>query len=531
MWLCSALFTGMAMQPFDLLVIGAGCSGAALAYEAVRRGLRVAVLEAGDPGQGTSSRSTKLLHGGVRYLELAVRHADPSQLKLVREALAERRHWIDAAPFLAQPLRIALATEGPLQQAYYRVGLGLYDVLAGAAGLDPTAMIGARQLQDCFPLLDPARQGGVLYSDGQFDDARLNLLLLLTARASGAILERDCRVVGFEQQQGRLSAAIAEDRQGRRQRWSARVIVNATGLAADAVRQLAEADTAPRLLVSRGVHLVLRQQLCPGGAGLLVPRTSDGRVLFVLPFLGRTLVGTTDVVCEPDQATQVSPEERSFLLDHVRHWFPAAGEPEVGSAWAGGRPLIQAAPGQASSRLVREHEVEQLPCGLISLLGGKWTTCRVLAIDALHAVAAALDRPLPAPVPLPLLGAATDAPTTRDQLRGQRRLLQEQLPDHHQREDQLDHLQRSYGLLAEQVLAQAAAPADLLPLSNVVPICRAEWRYGIRRELARTADDLLARRSRLQMLDQAEADRLSPSLSTLLAEEISRSPSSHQLKP
>ena len=168
----------MVMDRFDLLIVGGGSSGAALAYEAVRRGLRVALLEAGDPGQGTSSRSTKLLHGGVRYLELAFKQLDAAQLKLVREALSERQYWIDQAPFLAQPLRIALPTQCPIEEAYYRMGLGMYDLLAGSAGLDPSRGMDRQQLQAALPGLDPERHGAVLYSDGQFDDARLNLSLI-----------------------------------------------------------------------------------------------------------------------------------------------------------------------------------------------------------------------------------------------------------------------------------------------------------------------------------------------------------------
>jgi glycerol-3-phosphate dehydrogenase len=519
------------MEPFDLLVIGAGCNGAALAHEAVRRGLRVAVLEAGDPAQGTSSRSTKLLHGGVRYLELAVRRLDPAQLRLVRQALAERRHWIEAVPFLARELRIALPTTGPLAQLYYRLGLGLYDLLAGAEGLKPTGAAGLEALRQAFPRLDPAYRSALLYSDGQFDDARLNLLLLLTARQAGARVERDCRVVGFEAGQGALQAAIGQHPDGRQSRWPARVIVNATGIAADQLRHLADPQAPPRLLVSRGTHLVLREQLCPGGAGLLVPRSSDGRVVFVLPFLGRTLVGTTDVPCAAADATAVSEAERRFLLDHLQTWFPLASGFSVTSAWAGGRPLLQPATDQDSSRVVREHELELLPSGLLSLLGGKWTTCRLVALQALDRVAGRLGRQLPPPAPLPLLGCADQPGQTAAALERQRPALLERIPEHPLRQAQVHHLQSSYGLLAAEVLAQAGHPDELLPLSAVLPICRAEWRYGIRRELARSADDLLARRCRIWTLDQAEAARLSPAATALLEEETSGSPTSHQQNP
>ena len=506
----------------DLLVIGGGSSGAALAHEAVRRNLKVAVLEAEDPAIGTSSRSTKLLHGGVRYLELAFKHADPSQLKLVREALQERRHWIEQAPFLAHELRLALPTRGPLEQLYYRLGLLTYDVLAGAGGLTPSCAIGRAQLHQALPDLSEALSGGLVYSDGQFDDARLNLLLLLTAQSAGAVLQRDCRVVGFERNGDQLCAAISEGPDGRQQRWPARCIVNATGIAADRLRQLADPQAAPRLLVSRGTHLVLRRQLCPQQLGVLMPRTSDGRVLFVLPYHGRTLVGTTDQPCSPAEATTVSAGEQAYLLEHLQRWFPSVSAADLACSWAGGRPLIQPDAGLASSQLVREHEVERLPCGLISLLGGKWTTCRVLAMDALHAISAALDQVLPAPLPLPLLGSGGDLQLLHQQ-------LLQALPDHSQRLQQAEHLIGSYGQRALQLVAEAASPAELQPLSSVLPVSPAEWRFNQRHELARSSGDLLLRRSRLGMVDQAEADRLSPVAAAWLA--ASASPSSHQPVP
>lgn len=518
------------MERFDLLIIGGGSSGAALAYEAVRRGLRVALLEAGDPGQGTSSRSTKLLHGGVRYLELAFKQLDAAQLKLVREALAERQYWIDQAPFLAQSLRIALPTQGPLEQAYFRVGLGMYDLLAGSAGLEPSSGVDRQQLQQVLPGLNSDRHSAVLYSDGQFDDARLNLLLLLTAQAAGAVVQRDCAVVGFELEQGRVVGVTARQPDGSTSHWSARCVVNATGIQADSLRALAEPNCQPRLLVSRGVHLVLEEQFCPSGVGLLIPKTSDGRVMFVLPFQGRTLVGTTDTPCRVAEATTVSDAEEAFLLDHLRRWFPGQTSLTVTSRWAGGRPLIQPDSERGSSKVVREHEVEQLDCGLISLLGGKWTTCRVLAVDALKAIAGQLGQTLPAPEPMPLLGAAQSPEQTTADLSDLRARLECVVPRGALQHQQIDHLIANYGLQAEQVLQQGLDASETTPLSPVVPICVAEWRYNIQFEWAKTAADLLNRRSRIGFLDQAEAERLTPAAeSLLLASSIS--PINHQPKP
>jgi len=502
---------------FDLLVIGAGASGACVAYEAVRRGLRVALLDAGDIGGGTSCRSTKLLHGGVRYLELAFKTADTAQLRLVREALLERGHWLEQAPFLAHRLELALPTDGWMEQAYYRVGLGLYDALAGRSGIGSSRLLSRHQLHGALPRIREEIGGGVAYRDGQFDDARLNLLLALTAERAGAVLRTGCRVVALDRDvQGRIQGALSRSATGVEERWRARAVVNATGIHADAIRQMADHDLPPRMLTSRGVHLVLDAELCPEGIGLLLPATDDGRVLFMLPFFGRTLVGTTDTPCPMEQAQTPSSDEQAYLLSYVRRWFPSLSDPRVGSCWAGGRPLLRPAdPGRSSSRVVREHEVETLPCGLVSVMGGKWTTCRPMALDTLEAVARILEQPLPPAQPLALLGADADPTRTARRLHDQRRQLQELLPNSAQRDQQIDHLQASHGLNALALLA-SWSELDRQPLSTVMPICRGELRHAIEHEHARTVTDVLARRSRLAMVDQAEADRLLPEVLTLL---------------
>ena len=499
----------MADSTLDLLVIGAGASGASVAYEAVRRGLSVALLDAGDIAGGTSCRSTKLLHGGVRYLELAFKTADLAQLRLVREALLERGHWLREAPFLAHRLELALPTETVWGQAYYRVGLGMYDALAGRQTIGSSRLLGRRQLEQTLPGLK-ACQGAVAYSDGQFDDARLNLLLALTAAQGGAQLRSHCRVVELEQgPDGRLCGAVSESGEGVTERWKARVIVNATGIGADGIRQLADPSAAPRMLTSRGSHIVLKEQLCPAGLGLLVPSTDDGRVLFMLPFFGRTLVGTTDEACPQAMATHPTDAEQGYLLDYVQRWFPGSSA-TVTSRWAGGRPLLKpAGAGLDSSRVVREHEVETLPCGLVSVMGGKWTTCRPMALDTLEAVEQQLGAPLSPPQQLPLIGAAETPDRTEQQLAQQRLELEALLADSPRRQEQIAHLQGSHGLNA-QPLIESAPAADRVPLSEVIPICTAEIQHAIRHEHARAADDVLSRRCRLGMVDQAEAQRLQP---------------------
>ncbi len=505
---------------FDLLVIGAGASGASIAFEAARRGLAVALVEGHDIASGTSSRSTKLLHGGVRYLELAFRRFDRRQLQLVREALAERGHWLEAAPFLARRLELLLPTRQPIAKLYYGTGLALYDALAGRRSIGASRCVSADEVRQRLPQLAPGH-GGVAYSDGQFDDARLNLLLARTAAGLGVRVWTQAPVVELLRDgAGRLNGAVLQQRDGSALRLQAAAVVNATGIGADAIRRLAEPDVAPRLQVSRGAHVVLEADLCPGGTGLLVPSTDDGRVLFVLPFYGRTLVGTTDTACPASAAESPSADEESYLLDYVRRWFPAHGEPLVASRWAGGRPLLLPDAGAAggTAGIVREHAVETLPCGLVSLMGGKWTTCRPMALDALAAVAEQLGRPLPAPqATTPILGATADGATSRLQLTAlEQRLLQHHPPA------LVAHLLASHGLQVEAVLACAATAAELEPLSAVIPLTAAEVRHAVRHEWAREPADVLERRCRLGFVDQAEAARLQDPVRALLQQELER---------
>jgi glycerol-3-phosphate dehydrogenase len=263
------------------------------------------------------------------------------------------------------------------------------------------------------------------------------------------------------------------------------------------------------MLTSRGSHIVLKEQLCPAGLGLLVPSTDDGRVLFMLPFFGRTLVGTTDEACPQEMATHPTDVEQAYLLDYVQRWFPGTSA-TVTSRWAGGRPLLKpAGAGLDSSRVVREHEVETLPCGLVSVMGGKWTTCRPMALDTLEAVEQQLGAPLSTPQRLPLIGAAETPDQTDQQLAQQRLALEALLEDSPRRQQQIAHLLGSHGLNA-QPLIESAPPADRVPLSGVIPICAAEIHHAIRHEHARAADDVLSRRCRLGMVDEAEAMRLQP---------------------
>ncbi len=495
----------------DLLVIGAGATGACVAYEATRRGLTVALIDAGDIGGSTSCRSTKLLHGGVRYLELAFKTFDLSQLKLVREALLERGHWLEQVPFLAKRLELALPTEDCLGKAYYRAGLGIYDILSGSQNIGSSRLLSKDQLRKALPLIKDELNGGVAYSDGQFNDARLNLLLALSAKRAGAVIRSHCKVINLEQRKdGKLCGASTKDLFGNQEQWEASAIVNATGIHIDTIRQKVDPNAAPKMFTSRGVHLVLKENLCPEGMGLLLPKTDDGRVLFVLPFFGFTQVGTTDTPCNIENANHPSQAEQQYLINHLQRWFPRIGQPSVKSFWAGGRPLLMPEGNSSdSSRVVREHEIETLPCGLISAMGGKWTTCRPIAVETLKALESVLEKSLPIRKSIPLLGTAINPLNTNTHLMKQKQELRDYLPDTSLREKQIAHLQENYGLEALSII-QKSSLESRVPISEVIPLCEAEISYAINHEHALTSTDILARRSRLAMVDLSEAKRLQP---------------------
>ncbi len=505
----------------DLLIIGAGANGSTTAYEAVKRGLKVALIDSGDVGHGTSSRSTKLLHGGVRYLELAFKTGDISQLKLVQEALSERAYWLKKTPFLAKQLELALPCVNCFGSGYYRIGLGLYDLLSGKDQIKKSRLLSNTQIHDLIPRLNGNFNGGVAYSDGQFNDARLNLLLALTAKKAGAILRTHSKVIELTKQtNGRLTGAISENIYGEKEHWEAKVIVNATGIQADQLRQSAEPNASQRIITSRGIHIVLQEKLCPKGIGILLPKTNDNRVLFVLPFFGRTLVGTTDTPCAINDSQIPSEQEQNYLINHLQALFPNLHKPSIISSWAGGRPLLkpkeQEKESTDSSRVVREHEIEILECGLISAMGGKWTTCRPIALDTLKAIETVLGSSLPKEKQIPLIGCEKDSRKTNSLLSQHKSQLKKDLQDSPLQTMQIDHLQSSYGVDALSII-QSSNISDREPLSDVIPICKAEIHHWMINEHAKTTTDMMARRCRLAMVDINEAKRLIPTIQSELA--------------
>jgi glycerol-3-phosphate dehydrogenase len=502
-------------EPFDLLVIGGGATGAGVALDAVTRGLSVALVERSDLAAGTSSRSTKLIHGGVRYLEKAVKEFDRSQFALVRDALRERSVLIRNAPHLCHPLPLVTPLYNWLEVPYFMTGLKLYDALAGRANLAKSRFVDAREAKRRFPQLrDAGLRGGVVYYDGQFDDARMNLAIAVSAAERGAIVATHTPVVALQREGARLAGATVEDAfTGDRFEVAARVVVNAAGPYVDEVRRLADPDAAPMLSASSGVHVVLDARFAPPGTGLLIPQTEDGRVLFLLPWQGSTLVGTTDQPAEVVADPRASEAEIEYVLRHVRQYFSIPVErADVKAAWSGLRPLVSDPRASDTARLSRDHVVHvDEGHGMVSVAGGKWTTYRVMAADTVDAAvtAGALTPTAPSgTLDLRLAGAERFEATGAG-------ALQERGLD----TDVASHLHLSYGdrVWAVAALATSGFGGRLAP---AYPYLEAEVVYGAREELVASSADVLLRRTRLGTIDGEAAAGALDAVHSLLADEL-----------
>lgn len=487
----------------DVLVVGGGATGLGIAVDAAQRGLKTVLLEAEDFAKGTSSRATKLLHGGVRYLERG-------DVKLVREALHERETVIRNAPHVAQPLAFVTPADTRWHKLKYSVGLKAYEWLAGKRSLGRTQTFSAVDAGQRYGALQPhcLQHGAVQYWDAQFDDARLALELALKARELGAVLLNHCAVERLLFENGKVVGVQAQDALGGVSlELRAGCVINATGVWADGLRQQAQqaaanVPCAEIVQPSQGAHVVLPRRFWPYAEALLVPKTADGRVLFAVPWLGKVVVGTTDT--EVDAAVQEPVpfmREIDFILQEVGKYLqqqPTCND--VLSVWAGLRPLVQpqsagsgAANGAANTASIsREHTVEVAASGLVTVVGGKWTTYRSMADDALQQCVAT-----------GLLSADT-AQCATDAL-----FLGAVLPEAH----------FGYGARYADVLQLDGADNWLIPAEHEGDGCavsEAMVRHAVRFEMACTVEDVLARRRRLLFLDAAKAVQVARAVADIM---------------
>lgn len=500
---------------FDLLVIGGGATGCGIALDAASRGLTVALVEQNDFAEGTSSRSTKLVHGGVRYLEQAVKNLDRVQYRLVRDGLRERGLLLKNAPHLAHRLPLVTPLYSWWQVPYIFAGLKLYDLLAGKAGIGHSRLLGRKQALERFPMLKAqGLKAGVLYYDGQFNDARTALGLAMTAAEQGAVVVNHVEVRGLLKHYGQVCGAQLLDRlSGDVWQVEARGVINATGPFTDQLRRLDDPAAKPLLKVSSGIHIVLDQRFAPPDTGLMIPSTEDGRVLFVLPWQGHALVGTTDEPAEVDEHPRPRAEEVAYLLRHLRNYFDLqVDQTDIKAVWSGLRPLVFAAEAGNTARLARDHFIQSSASGLLTITGGKWTTYREMAEDTVNLAITNFKLGVPGQcrtANLPLAGGAHfDS--------GGDRALAERF---HLPCGTALHLHRAYGDRATAVAELAQAGGNRL-LAAGHPFLEAEVIYAARQEAVGRAIDLLARRLPLALLDRKAALAALPRVIALLAPEL-----------
>jgi glycerol-3-phosphate dehydrogenase len=495
---------------YDIAVIGGGATGLGVALDAAARGFSVVLVESHDFAKGTSSRATKLVHGGVRYLA-------QGNISLVREALHERSTLLANAPHLAQPLAFVMPSYKFWEAPFYGVGLKMYDALAGKAGLGATEFLNRDETLALLPNSKkngPGGQlkGGVKYWDGQFDDARLALALARTAASKGALLINYCAATGLIHEDGKAVGVHVKDVEtGKAYEIKAKAVINATGVWVDQFRmadgQAIGRDVKAMVAPSQGVHIVVDRSFLPASHNMnhamLIPKTADGRVLFAVPWLGKTILGTTDtprddVVREP----LAFKEELDFILNEsARYLTKAPRRVDIKSIWVGLRPLVKPADddGDNTKGLSREHTILVSKSGLVTVTGGKWTTYRAMAEDVLDKCFAAHLLPAKAggvTVDLKLLGAQQATKSISE------------APGIH-----------LYGSEAAAVLALPGADKELGG-----GLTEAMVRFAARFEYARCVEDVLARRSRLLFLDAALAKSLAAPVAALLQQETGVAP-------
>ncbi|MBP6019206.1 MAG: glycerol-3-phosphate dehydrogenase/oxidase [Burkholderiaceae bacterium] len=499
-------------DPVDLIVIGGGASGLGVALDAVLRGLKVVLLESHDFAKGTSSRATKLVHGGVRYLA-------QGNIPLVREALHERSTLLQNAPHLVSPLAFVMPSFSCWETPFYGIGLKMYDALAGKAGLGPTQFMSARATHSCLPGVKMAGlKGGVKYWDAQFDDARLALALARSVAAQGGLVVNYCPMTELLHEDGRVVGVRCTDLETDTDYTvRAKCVVNATGVWVDEIRHkddlAAGRVTVPMVSPSQGVHLVVDASFLPGQHALLVPKTRDGRVLFAVPWLGKVILGTTDTP-RHDLAREPLPfaDEVAFILQEAAKYLARPpSRADVRSVWVGLRPLVSApaTDNGHTKRISREHTVVVSQSGLVTVTGGKWTTYRAMAEDVLNkCVESGLLDQLPASrtASFALVGAPVVSGSTVSAT------------------DAVTCIANAPGLAAYGAEASYVQALDGQDHELAYGLTAAMVRYAVRYEYARTTEDVLARRSRLLFLDAALAGRIAGQVADLVQQETGHDP-------
>lgn len=475
-----------ASSEWDVLVIGGGATGLGTALDALSRGLKVALIEKYDFAKGTSSRSTKLVHGGVRYLK-------NGDISLVREALHERGLLLQNAPQLCRDMHFIIPSYSHWHKWFYGIGLKVYDALSGKLSLGKSKILSKTEVMEALPgVKSEGLKGGVMYHDGQFDDARLAVSMAKTIVEKGGCVLNYCEWLSFNKNEAGTIVSIDVRDTISQKKWTiaAKIVVNAGGVFAEHLLESDEGKSSLKIRPSQGVHIVLDASFSPGKNALMVPNTTDGRVLFAVPWHDSLIVGTTDTEVKTiETEPQTTAEEVQFILENARMYLSKKPEQkDIKSVFAGLRPLISAE-GKSSQSLSRKHVVHIGKSGLVSILGGKWTTYRSMALDAMDA--ALKNNPI------------SSEKSKTEQLR---------FVGYQAQSDWNDPL-HVYGSEREKL----EMLGDLTSLSNAFFICEAQIKFAVLEEMAMSLEDVLCRRSRCMLLNTAETMRIAPKVVAIMA--------------
>ena len=479
-------------KPWDVLIIGGGASGLGAAVDAASRGYRTLLLEKNDFAKGTSSRSTKLVHGGVRYLQ-------NGDISLVIEALKERGIMRKNAPHLVQDLSFVIPSYDWWNSPFYGIGLKIYDMMAGNLGLGPSTLLDREETIELIPnVKKKGLRGGVIYHDGQFDDARMAVSLAQTAENHGASLMNYFGVKGLLKDGDMVTGVRAQDElSGEEFEISAKVVINATGVFSDEILQMDQPGSKKLIVPSQGVHIVLDQSFLNGPHAIMVPHTTDGRVLFAVPWNDYVVVGTTDTLIEaPNEEPTALEEEIEFILENAGAYMTKQPtRADVKSVFSGLRPL--AAPednGSATKEISRHHKVTVSTSGLVSILGGKWTTYRKMSEDLINTAQSVGGLP-------------------------ERACITHSLPIHgYDYNSDWSNPMHVYGTDIDKI--SALDEEGNTSLSEAVHLTKNQIIWAVREEMAMTVEDVLARRTRTLFLNAAEAKNLAAQVAQIMAKEM-----------
>lgn len=481
-------------EEFDICIIGGGASGAGCALDAVLRGFKVALIEKEDFAAETSSKSTKLIHGGVRYLEQAFKNLDFAQLRQVKHGLEERHTVIRNAPHLAHPLALITPVFSWFEGFYFKIGLTIYGFFAKNDSMPKAEWLNKKETFEHIPTLTPKLHSSVMYYDGQLDDARYCLALAHSADEAGVAVVNHASIINFQKDtNGKLTTAIVKDNLSENTiSVKAKLFINCTGPHGDNIRILANPAQEKRLRPSKGVHIMLPPEVLNSQDAMLIPKTKDGRVIFVIPFEGEVMVGTTDdEYRDLEKEPILLEQEIDFLLDTLRPYIAKVPDKSaIKSGFGGLRPLIASSGSKATKKLVRDHEVEyDEKSNLLSLLGGKWTTYRLMAKDTIDEACKILNKEV-------------ECKTEQHYLVGGENYhfevwknIQKQ---YNLDEDICQHLLKKYGAKASEILEKSSLTERI---HKDYPFIKAEVIYTIREEMVGSLRDFFARRTRMELMD------------------------------